>query len=83
MREAMTQRQLKTIAKAAMDEARNMAQREAARIVTDALKDTTRSLESIFDEHFECETSEQRDFVMSELRKGREEYLKTGIITIK
>lgn len=79
----MTPGQLKAIAKIVTDAARKMAEREAARIVTDALKDTTRSLESIFDEHFECETPEQRDFVMSELRKGREEYLKTGVITIK
>lgn len=79
----MTPGQLKAIAEAAMAAAREMADREAEGLVINAIKDTSRTLESIFYEFFDCKTPELRDIVMSWLRKGREEYLKTGKITIK
>lgn len=78
----MTPKQLKNIAKAAMVAAHDMAIQKTSYQVIEDLKDTSKSFESIIDEYFDCKTPEQYDFVMSELKKGREEYLKTGKITL-
>lgn len=79
----MEQKDYKRIARFAYNAAQKAAERESEADVMRALKDQSLPLETIMKEHFSWSTQEEYDFIYTNLKAGRDEYLATGKITME